>query len=152
MPHCDLLCKLQERGKIAEENNLYEQFISQTRSFGDISRKADDKRRAEDDANRALLEGAKKEPPLSASDVQSLMQACATARQDTERAEADSTNYLLQTLQPTQQALSANETETLPLKQQLSGLKQRRDTLMDGLNKSRTALAELNQEYQEPSL
>jgi uncharacterized coiled-coil DUF342 family protein len=142
----------QERGKIAEETNLYTQFISQTRSFGDLSTKADDKQRAEDDADRALLEGAKKDPPLSASELESLKQASATARQDTVRAKADKSDYLLQTLRPTEEALCAKETETFPLKQQLSGLKERRDTLIDGLNKSRTALAELNQEYQEPSL
>jgi hypothetical protein len=142
----------QVSGKIAEEKNLFAQRDSQTRSYMDLLAKADDKRRAEQDADRALLDGAKKDPPLSAGDLQSLAQASRTARQDRERAEADSSNYWLQTLRPTEETYWAKVTETLPLTQQLSGLKQRRDTLMDGLNKSRTAFTELNREYQEPSL
>ena len=56
------------------------------------------------------------------------------------------------TLRPTEEAYWAKVNESSPLEKQLSGLKQRRDTLMDGLNKARTALTEFNQEYQEPSL
>lgn len=142
----------QASSKFADEKNLFAQRESQTRSYSDLTAKIDDKLRAEQDADRALADGAKKTPPLSPSDLQSLEQASAAARQDRERAETDRSNYWLQTLRPAEEAYWAKVNESAPLKQQLSGLKQRRDTLMDGLNKSRTALTEFGQEYQEPSL
>ena len=142
----------QASGKIGEEKSLFAQRDSQTRAYMDLSAKVDDKLRAEQDADRALNDGAKKDPPLAAGDLQSLEQASAAARQAREQAEADRSNYWLQTLRPAEEAYWAKVIESAPLKQQLSGLKQRRDTLMDGLNKSRTALTEFNQEYQEPSL
>lgn len=142
----------QVAGKIADAKGLFDQRESQTRAYSDLVAKISDKRKAEQDADRALLDAAKKDPPLSASDFQGLGQACAAARQERERAETDAANYYLQTLQPTEQAYWAKASEWVPLEKQLSGLKQRRDTLMDGLNKSRTALAEFGQEYQEPSL
>lgn len=142
----------QVSSKIADEKNLFAQRDSQTRSYADLSSKIEDKRRAEQDADRALAEGAKKDPPLSTSDLQSLEQASAAARQDRERAETDRSNYWLQTLRPTEEAYWAKVSESAPIKQQLSALKQRRDTLIEGFNKSRTALADFAQEYQEPSL
>jgi hypothetical protein len=138
--------------KLADEKNLFAQRDSQTRAYMDLSSKVEDKQRAEQDADRALADGAKKDPPLSMSDLQSLEQASAAARQDRERAEADRSNYWLQTLRPTEEAYWAKVGESAPIKQQLSTLKQRRDTLIEGFHKSRVALADFNQEYQEPSL
>jgi uncharacterized phage infection (PIP) family protein YhgE len=142
----------QASGKIAEEKNLFAQRDAQTRAYADLTAKIDEKVRIEQDADRALAEGAKKDPPLSPGDLRSLEQTSATARQERERAEADRSTYWLQTLRPSEEAYWAKVGESAPLKQQLSALKQRRDTLMDGLNKSRTAFAELNVEYQEPNL
>ncbi len=142
----------QVSGKISEEKNLFAQRDSQTRAYMDLAAKVDDKVRAEQDADRALNDGARKDPPLSAGDLQSLEQASAAARQAREQAEADRSNYWLQTLRPTEDAYWAKVIESTPLKQQLSALKQRRDTLMEGMNKSRSALAEFYLEYQEPSL
>lgn len=142
----------QVSGKIADEKNLFAQRDTQTRAYMDLSAKVDDKARAEQDADRALADGSKKDPPLGADDLRSLEQASAAARQNRQQAETDRSNYWLQTLRPAEEAYWAKVGESAPLKQQLAQLKQRRDTLMDGLNKSRTAFVELNQEYQEPSL
>lgn len=142
----------QASGKIAEEKSLFSQRDSQTRSYSDLSAKIDDKSRIEQDADQALADGAKKDPPLSPGDLQALERASAAARSDREQAEADRSNFWLQVLRPAEEAYWAKVGESAPMKKQLSALKQRRDTLMDGLNKSRTAFTELNQEYQEPSL
>jgi hypothetical protein len=142
----------QVTSKIDEEKSLYAQLESLRRNYSDLSSKYDDKRSVEQEADRALLEGAKKDPPLSDSDLRSLEQASAAARQEKDRADADRNNYWLQTVRPASDAYWAKVSESAPLKQRLSDLKQRRDTLLDGLNKSRTAFVELNQEYQEPSL
>ena len=135
-----------------EEKSLYAQRDNLTRAYNDLSAKVGDKLRAEQDADRALADGAKKDPPPSASDLQSLEKASAAARQERENTEAERSNFWLQIVTPADQAYWAKVSESIPLKKQLSGLKQQRDTLMLGLNKARTALAELNQEYQEPSL
>ena len=142
----------QVTSKAGEEKSLYAQRDNLTRAYNDLSAKVDDKLGAEQDADRALADGAKKDPPPSASDLQSLEQASAAARQERENTEAERSNFWLQIVTPADQAYWAKVSESIPLKKQLSGLKQQRDTLMLGLNKARTALAELNQEYQEPSL
>ena len=138
--------------KVADEKGLFAQRDSQTRSYTDLSAKIDDRMRMEQEADRALAEGAKQDPPLSSGDLQKLEQASASARQDRERAEADRGTYWVRTLRPAEEAYWATVSESAPMKQQLSALKQRRDALMDGLNKARIALTELGQAYQEPSL
>lgn len=139
-------------GKFADLQTLSDQYENAFRSHKSLCGQVGDKDRAEKEADSALIEGAKKDPPLSASDLQSLAQTCATARQDTKSTEADRDNYELQTLVPVFDAYRAKLKELSPALQQLSGLKQQRDTLIDGLNRARTALTELNLEYQEPSL
>lgn len=138
--------------KIAEEKNFFSQRESYTRSYMDLTAKIDEKMRAEQDADRAVAEGAKKNPPISASDLKSLEQSSASARQARESAETDRTQYWNQTLSPADKTYWDKVSETAPMKKKLSELKQQRDTLLDGWNKAKLALAEFALEYEEPSL
>jgi hypothetical protein len=142
----------QVSGKIVDAKNLFSQMDGIKNNYSVLSSKVDEKLQAEQNADMAVTEGSKKDPPLSAGDLQSLEQASANARKDRESAENDRTNYWNQTFRPAEDAYFAKLNESAPIRQQLATLKQRRDTLMDGLNKARTAFTEFNQEYQEPSL
>lgn len=139
-------------GKMNEQKSLMGQLNSQLQTHKDLTAKTDDKLRAEKDADARLLEGAKKDPPLSAGDLQSLEQAAASARAEREQAEKEQNNYYQQTCMVTMQAHMSKSLEWQPLSDQRSKLKQQRDQMIDNLNKSRTALSDLNVEYQEPSL
>lgn len=139
-------------GKMNEQKSLVTQINSQLQTYKDLTAKTDDKLRAEKDTDARLLEGAKKDPPLAASELQSLEQAAASARAEREQAENEQNNYYQQTFLVTMQANLTKGQEWKPLEDQRSKLKQQRDQMIDNLNKSRTALADLNVEYQEPSL
>jgi len=128
------------------------QLVSVQQSYFDMLARIDDKIAAEKAADRAVSDGAKKDPPLSAGDLQNLEQAASATRQDRERAEADATTYLSQTVRPATTDQLARIGEMSVLTAQWSALKQRRDTAITTLNNARTALAQFNLEYQEPSL